>query len=67
MATTGSKRSHASEVSNPFTKKAKKTDFQMASQMSHFKVVGSPKWKNYIPRRKLLLQFTEISPQRDKL
>ena len=67
MATTGSKRSHASEISNPITKKAKKTDFRMASQMSHFKVVGSPKRKNYTPRQKLLLQYTETSPQRGKL
>ena len=35
----------------------------MASQMSHFKVVGSPKWKIYTPRQKLLLQYTETSPQ----
>ena len=39
LATTGRKRSHVSKASNPVTKNPKKTGLQMASQMTHFKVV----------------------------
>jgi len=60
----GNKRANA--VSQPASKRAKTTDSQIASQMGHFKLEGSPKQKNFTPTRKLALQCVESSTSESK-
>ena len=44
---------------------SKKAAPQMAASMGHFKLVGSPKWKSYRPRRRLQYQrATAESPSK---
>jgi len=56
---TGSKRTSAANQSA--SKRAKTVDSRMASQMGHYKLAGSPKRKNFTPRRRLALQYMDSS------
>jgi len=62
---TGSKRTSA--ANQPASKWAKTVDSRMASQMGHFKPAGSPKRKNFTPRRRLALQYMDSSASGGKL